>query len=756
MTAGEIVYKITGDASGLNKSLQQTQTGLKGATKGFKAFDAALKASVIIAIVAAAKKLAEFAGVLVDAGSEAEEVANKFNAVFSTIKGEATESVQALAAAYNLSNVEAQKLVGNTADILTGLGTTQDAALETSLSVNALAADLASFNNIPVAQASEAITKALLGEREAIKTLGIAIGEEDVKQRLLAEGKENLTGLSLRQAKAEATLALALEQSKNAIGDVERSSDSLANKRKELAAQTENLKALLGSYLQGPAKQIVQNQIDFRKATIEAINATDEFITSLVNSERGQVALAAISFFAEKAGEGLIKARDAIVKFITAAKDKVFETIGNAIEKVVGKFEDLTGASEKALNPLTVVTTVFAGLGNVIKLSGQILGAFLQIFVDLGRAVKQAGGSIVAFFKAISGQLSFSEFKNELGDIGGAFKNLGSNANENLNSIKTNFSTFTERTKKDAQRYKNSILGIVEQNKNAKDSSEDLKDTIDETGDAINETGKEAKTFGEKLKDAFDSATWEDWANAASNALSSTSEIISAFGALQQAQYDAQLSRLDEQLQKELENAGVAEETKTEQYQRELDEAIAAGDAEAEAEAKKNLKRAKIEEKYQKKKAELEYKAAVANWEIQKTLAGIQLVQAPLNAFVGSVGALPGPLGFALATAAAIAAATAAGLQYQAVVESKPQKNFALGGIVPGSSFSGDNVNVNTNSGEMILNDKQQGELFKLANGQGTGNNLRPVVIDNSTLWDQIFKASRNGQLFIDKRALAI
>ena len=42
---------------------------------------------------------------------------------------------------------------------------------------------------------------------------------------------------------------------------------------------------------------------------------------------------------------------------------------------------------------------------------------------------------------------------------------------------------------------------------------------------------------------------------------------------------------------------------------------------------------------------------------------------------------------------------------------------FADGGIVGGSSYTGDRVQVNVNSGEMILNTRQQAELFAMANG---------------------------------------
>lgn len=50
--------------------------------------------------------------------------------------------------------------------------------------------------------------------------------------------------------------------------------------------------------------------------------------------------------------------------------------------------------------------------------------------------------------------------------------------------------------------------------------------------------------------------------------------------------------------------------------------------------------------------------------------------------------------------------------------------NFADGGIVPGSSFNGDRVPANVNSGEMILNRNQQGQLFAMANGGGGGRSV--------------------------------
>ena len=59
--------------------------------------------------------------------------------------------------------------------------------------------------------------------------------------------------------------------------------------------------------------------------------------------------------------------------------------------------------------------------------------------------------------------------------------------------------------------------------------------------------------------------------------------------------------------------------------------------------------------------------------------------------------------------------------------------NFANGGIVGGTSFSGDNVPINVNSREMVLNMSQQRRLFEMANGGGANANGGGVTIINQT-----------------------
>lgn len=66
------------------------------------------------------------------------------------------------------------------------------------------------------------------------------------------------------------------------------------------------------------------------------------------------------------------------------------------------------------------------------------------------------------------------------------------------------------------------------------------------------------------------------------------------------------------------------------------------------------------------------------------------------------------------------AIALAAIASFIGIIASLPK--FAQGGIVPGNSFSGDNITAQLNSGEMVLNTNQQARLFDILNGSGSIN----------------------------------
>lgn len=251
---GDLVVRITGDNSDFKKKAGETKKQAEDTGKSVgKSFDL-MKAKTLALGVASTAVFVKTIGFLKDstmAAIDAQETFSKFDAVFEDMGGAAEAAAQQFMDSFDLAEVTAKQMLSATGDLLTGMGATKDVALDMSLKVNTLAADLASFTNYSggAEGASNALTKALLGERESVKALGIVIREEDVQNRLAAAGKDKLTGAAMLQAKAEATLQIAMEQSKNAIGDYARTSESASNTLKRAGEETKSLQVAVGTLL---------------------------------------------------------------------------------------------------------------------------------------------------------------------------------------------------------------------------------------------------------------------------------------------------------------------------------------------------------------------------------------------------------------------------------------------------------------------------------------------------------------------------
>ena len=149
------------------------------------------------------------------------------------------------------------------------------------------------------------------------------------------------------------------------------------------------------------------------------------------------------------------------------------------------------------------------------------------------------------------------------------------------------------------------------------------------------------------------------------------------------------------------------------------------------ADLEKKYKKGEIgEEEYSKKKKEIrekaardEYAANMASWTASLLTATANIAQGVTKAI--AQGGVAG-----IATGALVSAAGA--VQLASIIGSKPTPpKFAEGGIVGGTSYSGDNIAARVNSGEMVLTMAQQRALFDVANGRGSMG-APNITINNS------------------------
>lgn len=140
-------------------------------------------------------------------------------------------------------------------------------------------------------------------------------------------------------------------------------------------------------------------------------------------------------------------------------------------------------------------------------------------------------------------------------------------------------------------------------------------------------------------------------------------------------------------------------------------------------------------EEYCEKKGELNKKAAQEEYKLKMWEWTSSLLQATANIAQGIAASLK--VGMPAGAILAALTGAAGAVQIAAITANKPKApSFATGGIVPGNSYSGDRVQANVNSGEMILNAQQQANLWKMANNNNSGSGAvvnMPVTIENNT-----------------------
>ena len=232
------------DLRGFDRAMKKAQKGLTKFSKKMDRIGKNLSTRVTLPILALGAATVKMA-------SDFEETDSKFKQVFSSIEDKAESVAQTFKDSFGLSGKAAKTLLSDTGDLLVGFGFSEEAALELSKQVNELAVDLASFTNFAggTEGASKALTKALVGETESAKSLGIVIrqGTKEYKDRVAAIQKTN--GVSILQAKALANLEIAVSQSTKALGDFNRTQDEFANRMRILHGDIVDLGVEFGQIL---------------------------------------------------------------------------------------------------------------------------------------------------------------------------------------------------------------------------------------------------------------------------------------------------------------------------------------------------------------------------------------------------------------------------------------------------------------------------------------------------------------------------
>lgn len=214
MAESSVKVVFLGDSSDLRKDLKKLDAASESASTKATAIGTAIGASFALA----APQILAAGGALISSAKELDILSKKVDTVFGSEAADVRKWADQVNESMGLSDERVAGLTANLGDLLVPLGFTREAAAKMSKETVGLAGALSAWSGgtKSAAEVTEILQKAMLGERDGLKALGISISEADVSARLLANGQNKLTGEALAQAKAVATQQLIMEKSTDA------------------------------------------------------------------------------------------------------------------------------------------------------------------------------------------------------------------------------------------------------------------------------------------------------------------------------------------------------------------------------------------------------------------------------------------------------------------------------------------------------------------------------------------------------------
>ena len=203
------------------------------------------------------KGLAEAAIDCVNLSSDVEEMENKFNVVFGHIAEETDQWAEQYADSIRRNKNEIKTYLADQQNLLTGFGATREEGAKLSKQMTTLALDLASFGNLDQDLAVNNMTKAVMGESEAAKSLGAVLNETTRAEAMLTLGLSGKYEQLDQLQKMEVNYQAIVSQSADAIGDCERSIDSYQSSLKGFQAKALEIKTMIGTFFMPTFKKII-------------------------------------------------------------------------------------------------------------------------------------------------------------------------------------------------------------------------------------------------------------------------------------------------------------------------------------------------------------------------------------------------------------------------------------------------------------------------------------------------------------------
>lgn len=225
---------------------QASEQKVEGSIKSLKSMASKVLGAVGITLSVAGIKSAIDG--CVEVASSIEEMQNKFDVVFGDMRNEVDKWAQEYSDAIGRNKNDIKTYLADQQNLLVGFGMTRQAGAEMAEQMTSLALDLASFGNMDETASVNAMTKAVMGESEAAKTLGAVLNDSTRAQAMATLGLKGTYDKLNQLTKMQVNYQAILQQSPDAIGDCQRSLDSYESTKKRYIAKLKEIKTIVGQF----------------------------------------------------------------------------------------------------------------------------------------------------------------------------------------------------------------------------------------------------------------------------------------------------------------------------------------------------------------------------------------------------------------------------------------------------------------------------------------------------------------------------
>lgn len=225
---------------------ESSERKVEGSIKSLKSMASKVLGAVGITLSVAGIKSAVDG--CVEVASSVEEMQNKFDVVFGDMRDEVNKWAQEYSDAIGRNKDDIKTYLADQQNLLVGFGMTRKAGAEMAEQMTSLALDLASFGNMDETTSVNAMTKAVMGESEAAKTLGAVLNDSTRAQAMATLGLKGTYDKLDQLTKMQVNYQAILQQSPDAIGDCQRSLDSYESTKKRYIAKLKEIKTIVGQF----------------------------------------------------------------------------------------------------------------------------------------------------------------------------------------------------------------------------------------------------------------------------------------------------------------------------------------------------------------------------------------------------------------------------------------------------------------------------------------------------------------------------